>query len=138
LSITKSIIELLGGRIWVESILKYGSIFYFEIPIPVMSSSSTEDIAYPEEQIDFNCFKVEKILIAEDVDYNFIFLREGLLRCFIKTSSPIILILLNLTSSAITNQSHIMKGYMKQSHSLIKWQSLKPNRFRRTFILNIN
>ena len=39
LAITRRLIELMGGRIWVESILGQGSVFQFEIPIQAVEST---------------------------------------------------------------------------------------------------
>jgi len=78
LSICKSIIELLGGRIWVRSCLDQGSIFYFEIPLIIHLSPVINQIKFEKKDIDYNSFIGEKILIAEDIDFNFLFLHEGL------------------------------------------------------------
>jgi len=78
LSISKSIIELLKGRIWVESFPGSGSIFYFEIPFSVNHNIRIEEGLVSSSPIDYSYFKGKKLLIAEDVDYNFLLLREGL------------------------------------------------------------
>ncbi|MBI9066900.1 MAG: PAS domain S-box protein [Salinivirgaceae bacterium] len=76
LTICKSLIELMKGEIWVESIIEVGSTFYFKIPFV-----QPEKI---EEQMDINeenekpLFSELKILIAEDVDYNYMLLTEYL------------------------------------------------------------
>ena len=76
LSISKSIVELMDGRIWVESEPGKGSRFIFTVKIKrgdnEMISSDTE---YPGQEEDNNAgqkkvFPGKKVLIAEDVDIN--------------------------------------------------------------------
>ena len=47
LAVTKKLVELQGGRIWVESQLKRGSQFHFELPLKksVVGSGSTDELA---------------------------------------------------------------------------------------------
>ena len=78
LSISKSIIGLLGGSIWVESVPGEGSVFYFEIPLVgnyTLKSNSENEFLHP---VDHNSARGNKLLIAEDVDSNFMVLKEGL------------------------------------------------------------
>ena len=65
LSITKAYVEMLGGKIWVESKEGIGSTFYFTLPYN--AASIKENIVrqfVPSEKIDQ--IKKLKILIAED------------------------------------------------------------------------
>jgi CheY-like chemotaxis protein len=72
LSIAKAFIEVLGGKIWIESVYGKGSSFYFSIPYNNTEKENVNQL----ESIELNNFDHLHILIAEDEEVNFMFLEE--------------------------------------------------------------
>jgi two-component system CheB/CheR fusion protein len=130
LTISKNIIELLGGKIWVESEWERGSSFYFKIPADIIPA--TNEIV---ENLIFNPFEYQwgkfTILVAEDDDLNYMFIEEMLVDTkiklvrakngleaidIIKSNPEIVLVLMDI-------QMPFMDGY--QSTKMIL--SIKPH-----------
>lgn len=70
LAIAKSIVETMGGKIWLESQTGKGTQFYFTIPA-VKTELSETDFSRSPESITKDCWIGKKILIAEDEDSNY-------------------------------------------------------------------
>ena len=70
LSISKNLIELLGGKIWVESEIDQGSMFFFTIPYYPVEDAAKQETNDWEIASNFD-WENKTILIAEDVDSNF-------------------------------------------------------------------
>jgi CheY-like chemotaxis protein len=77
LSISKAYVELMGGRIWLDSEPGVGSVFHFTVPYePVLKSKKT-GANEMERALDESLSK-KVILIAEDEINNFLLVREYL------------------------------------------------------------
>lgn len=77
LSISRSLVELLGGNLWVESMPERGSIFQFTINTNTENSSAMEIVSH-NEVYPYD-FREHTLLIAEDIDFSFLYI-EAVLR----------------------------------------------------------
>jgi PAS domain S-box-containing protein len=77
LPISKGIIELLNGQVWVESEKNIGSTFYLSLPLP--NEKRTPEMC-PLKVESFDVSSGRCILIAEDDDYNYLYINTILQR----------------------------------------------------------
>jgi PAS domain S-box-containing protein len=77
LTISKKLIELLGGRIWLESEQNQGATFYFDLPLNKnFKSEKKEKESLAPITIEDIDWKKNTVLIVEDEDLNYLFLEK--------------------------------------------------------------
>ncbi|MGM0550445.1 MAG: PAS domain S-box protein [Bacteroidota bacterium] len=75
LSISKKLIEHLGGKIWAQSTPNQGTNIYFTLPLEVPHPKfNTHQLP---EQKEYN-WQDKVVLVAEDIDSNYLFIQEAL------------------------------------------------------------
>ena len=70
LVISKRIVELMGGKIWVESQLGKGSCFCFTVKVQSVEASDKRRADRVDENLKLGEFAGKKMLIAEDISIN--------------------------------------------------------------------
>jgi PAS domain S-box-containing protein len=79
LTISKNLVELLGGQMWVSSVPGEGTRFWFQLPYTHFPEQGEKTTASQTDQgIDLLDLRAFTILIAEDDDYSFTYLKEVL------------------------------------------------------------
>jgi signal transduction histidine kinase len=78
LSIAKSYVEMLGGKLWLESEEGKGSTFYFTIPYNAVSEEESAINSNASGKDNEVQLKTLKILIVEDDEISYSFLRRNL------------------------------------------------------------
>jgi PAS domain S-box-containing protein len=66
LTISKRLVELMGGRIWVESVVEKGSVFSFAVPFEVWAAGDNRRAAAPVGTGPEPALPALRILLAED------------------------------------------------------------------------
>ena len=72
LTISKTIVEMMGGKIWINSELGKGSTFYFTVQMKIkqgLSTEGTDDDLPPPSDIT-GMFEGKYVLLAEDMEIN--------------------------------------------------------------------
>ena len=106
LAISKRLVELMGGRIWAESIVSKGSIFHFTFPTRKASKPVNRALpsAMPKDQPGQN--KKRSILLAEDNAVN-------------QRMAMLMLKKLGYSADKVSNGLEVLSALEKKSYDLI-------------------
>jgi PAS domain S-box-containing protein len=85
LSISKSLVELSEGEIWIDSAPNEGSTFYFTIPVKNIVKGLITEAKSGSEADSSISLEGKKILIVEDDDFNYLLLEAVLNGIGVKT-----------------------------------------------------
>ncbi len=85
LTISKNIVKLMGGNIFVASTPQKGTIFYFHLPYILGVKESEAPIEH-KKSANMYSFNNCSLLVAEDDDTNYFYLRESLKRTGLEIS----------------------------------------------------
>ncbi len=75
LPISKSLVNLMGGEMWVDSTEGKGSTFFFTLPLVI--EAAVEELQDPISNKTYN-WSNKRILVAEDEELNWLFIKEML------------------------------------------------------------
>ncbi|MFH0756885.1 MAG: ATP-binding protein [Bacteroidota bacterium] len=75
LSISKDLVKLMGGDIWVESDTGVGSKFYFTLPINYSKIQQARAFEKPAATV-YEDWSLHTLLVAEDMESNYLYVKE--------------------------------------------------------------
>ena len=78
LTLSKRIVDLLGGKIWIESEENKGAAFFFTIPLTSPGDEEITEVINDNKEITNQNWKNKVILIVEDEEINYKFLETVL------------------------------------------------------------